>query len=42
MGLSDEEALSSIRFSVGKDTSKEDIETATALLESACSDLSLH
>ena len=33
MGLSDEEALSSIRFSVGKDTLEEEIDVAVALLK---------
>lgn len=33
MGLSDEDAFSSIRFSAGKDTSEEEIEVAVALLE---------
>ena len=39
IGLDDERASSSVRFSLGKDTTADDIQEATALIEDAVHDL---
>jgi cysteine sulfinate desulfinase/cysteine desulfurase-like protein len=39
MGLSDQEALSSIRLSIGKDNTEDEINTAAEIIVSAVQDL---